>query len=65
MDKYSIIIYDNNNKIIGELMTATPTDIIKFINKGFRVANKITGNDITIDELKQNIGVSDGVIDVG
>ena len=65
VDKYSIIIYDNNNKIIGELMTATPTDIIKFINKGFRVVNKITGNDITIDELKQNIGVSDGVIDVG
>ena len=65
MDKYSIIIYDNNNKIIGELMTATTTDIIKFINKGFHVTNKITGNDITIDELTQNIGVSDGVIDIG
>lgn len=46
-------------------MTATPTDVIKFINKGFRVVNKITGNDITIDELNQNIGLSDGVIDVG
>ena len=34
---YSIRILDNDQHIIGEMMTATCSDITKFINKGFTV----------------------------
>lgn len=65
MNTHSIQIFDNNHKSIGELMTATDTDIMKFINKGFVVIDKITGQPIVFETVNQTVGVSDGVIDIG
>ena len=62
---YSIRIYDNNQQFIGEMMTATCSDITKFINKGFVVMNIETGEQITIESMNQALGVSDGAILMG
>jgi len=61
---YSIQILDGNNKSIGELMTASPSDILKYINKGFKVIDKSTGSELTESFINSTIGVSDGIIDV-
>ena len=65
MNTHSIQIFDNNHKSIGELMTATDTDIMKFINKGFIVVDRITNQQIILESVNQTVGVSDGVIDIG
>jgi len=62
---YSIRILDNNQKIIGEMMTATCSDITKFINKGFIVMNIETGEQITLESMTDSLGVSDGAIMMG
>lgn len=62
---YSIRILDNNQKIIGEMMTATCSDITKFINKGFIVMNVETGEQITLESMNDSLGVSDGAIIMG
>lgn len=59
---YAIKIVDDKGKLIGELMTATPNDILKFINKGLHVINQATNTEITAQEITSVIGVSDGVI---
>jgi hypothetical protein len=59
---YSIQIYDNKHEVIGELMTASVSDILKLINKGFHVVDKLTGNELTEAQLTSMIGVSDGLI---
>lgn len=61
---YSIRILDSNDKQIGELMTASSNDILKFINKGFKVIDKQTGLEITENNASQTIGVSDGLINI-
>lgn len=61
----SLQILDRNNDPIGELMTATPNEILKYINKGFKVIEKSSGTQITEDMVNSTIGVSDGLIDVG
>ena len=62
---YSIKILDNDQKIIGEMMTATCSDITKFINKGFTVINVETGEQITLESMNDSLGVSDGAIIMG
>ena len=62
---YSIDIIDKQGKQVGELMTATPMQILSFINKGFDVIDKATGLKMSEEMLTSTIGVSDGVIDVG
>lgn len=62
---YSINIIDKQGKLVGELPTATPMQILSFINKGFDVIDKATGMQIPEEVLTSTIGVSDGVIDVG
>ena len=49
MGTYSITILDQSGKKIGELMTATQTEIMQFINKGFTVVDRSTGSSITMD----------------
>ena len=61
----SLQILDRINDPIGELMTATPNEILKYINKGFKVIEKSSGIQITEDMVNSTIGVSDGLIDVG
>ena len=46
---YSITILDRNGKKIGELMTATRSDIMKFINKGFTVVGQYIGARVPVD----------------
>ena len=58
-------IFDKNNDQIGELMTATPNDVLKYINKGFKVIEKSSGMQLTEDMVTSTMGVSDGLINVG
>jgi cobalamin biosynthesis protein CbiD len=62
---YSIRILDNDQHIIGEMMTATCSDITKFINKGFTVMNIETGEQITLESMNESLGVSDGAMILG
>lgn len=62
---YSIQILDSSNKIIGELMTASSSDVLKFINKGFKVINKMNGMELSESDVTSTVGVSDGLINVG
>lgn len=62
METYSIRIFDEKNKLIGELLTATPNDIIKFIDKGFKVIDIITHKEIMRESVTQVIGVSECVM---
>lgn len=61
---YSIQILDKSQKPIGELMTASPSDVLKYINKGFTVIDKSTGAELTETFINSTIGVSEGIIDI-
>lgn len=65
MGTYSITILDQQGKKIGELMTATQTEILQFINKGFTVIDRMTGQELTEASMSSVIGVSDGLISIG
>lgn len=65
MGTYSITILDQQGKKIGELMTATQTEILQFINKGFKVIDRMTGQELTEASMSSVIGVSDGLISIG
>lgn len=62
---YSITILDRNGKKIGELMTATRSDIMQFINKGFTVVDNSTGMNMTSELMSSTIGVSECIINLG
>ncbi len=62
---HSVKIMDTNNKLIGKLMTASDTDILKYLEKGFVVIDTKTGAYLTEEDVTSEIGVSDGVIDLG
>lgn len=61
---FSIQILDKSQKPIGELMTASPSDVLKYINKGFTVIDKSTGAELTETFINSTIGVSEGIIDI-
>lgn len=65
MGTYSITILDQQGKKVGELMTATQTEILQFINKGFTVIDRMTGQELTEASMSSVIGVSDGLINIG
>jgi hypothetical protein len=65
MGTYSITILDQQGKKVGELMTATQTEILQFINKGFTVIDRMTGQELTEASMSSVIGVSDGLISIG
>lgn len=58
----SIQIFDTNQNPIGELMTASDTDILKYIAKGLVVVDKRSGEVITESMVTSTMGVSDGEI---
>lgn len=62
---YSIKIVDNKGQLIGEMMTASKDDVMKFINKGFTVIDQTTGLELTPQTLTTTMGVSDGFINIG
>lgn len=61
---YSIKIFDSNGTLIGELPTASPQDIMKYINKGFIVKNLETGNIMKLEDISSMVGVSEGFIEL-
>lgn len=61
----SVKIYDQQQQPIGELMTATETDILKCLAKGFVVKDIKTGDLITEADVNSCIGVSDGGLIMG
>lgn len=62
---HAVKIMDSNNKPIGELMTASDTDILKYLQKGFVVIDTKTGAYLTEESITNELGMSDGVIMVG
>lgn len=62
MSTYAIDILDKQNKKIGELMTATTTEILQLINKGFLIIDKVTNQEITENMLTATVGVSECII---
>ena len=61
---YTIQIFDGNHKNVGELMTASLTDIMALLNKGMIVVNKETGQEFTQSDVCSMIGVSESVTTV-
>lgn len=60
---YQIKIKDKNDQIIGEMMSAEVSDITKLINKGMKVINVQTNEEITTDNLFMESGTSDGFVE--
>lgn len=60
---YQIKIKDSNDQIIGEMMTADNDDIIKLLNKGMKVINVQTNEEFKKEEIIQECGVSDGLME--
>lgn len=58
----AIQIFDEKNKLIGELMTASDSDVLKYLAKGFVVVEQKTGEVLTEAVVSQGIGVSDGTM---
>ena len=61
---YSIKILDSSDNIVGELMTATPSQIQQFIDKGMKVIDIHTNSELSLSDISNidMIGVSDGLI---
>ena len=59
---YNIRITDTNDVLIGELMTATPIDITKFIDKGLKVIDLTTKKEIHREDVADTICVSECVM---
>jgi hypothetical protein len=56
----NITVYDRNSgQVIAELMTASTNDILKFIEKGFKVVDNFTKQEITESQVLSMTGVSD------
>lgn len=59
----NITVYDrNSDQVIAELMTASTNDVLKFIEKGFKVVDNFTKQEITESQVLSMTGVSDCVI---
>lgn len=56
----SVRILGQDQQLIGELMTASDTDILKYIAKGLIVVDQKTGDVITEEDVTSSLGVSDG-----
>ncbi|MBO4735847.1 MAG: hypothetical protein J5614_05555 [Paludibacteraceae bacterium] len=61
----SIKILDQQHQPIGEKMTATDTDILTYLAKGFIVEDRRTGEMITEADINASIGISDGEMIMG
>ena len=56
----NVKLLDSNNKIIGQLMEASDTEILQCIAKGMIVVDTKTQEVITESDVKSSMGVSDG-----
>lgn len=60
---YQIKITDSSNQMIGEMMTADKSDILKFLNKGLKVIDVQTNKEFNKDEIIMECGISDGLVE--
>lgn len=60
---YQIKITDSSNQMIGEMMTADKSDILKFLNKGMKVIDVQTNKEFNKDEIIMECGISDGLVE--
>ena len=60
---YQIKIKDSSDKIIGEMMSADNSDILKFINKGMKVIDVQTNKEFAKEEFIHECGISDGLME--
>jgi hypothetical protein len=58
----SIVIKDSSGQDIGDLMTASNTDILTYLGKGLQVFDKKSGEQILEADVTAAMGVSDGEI---
>ena len=59
---YAIQLFDNTHHIVGELMTASLSDILTYLNKGLIVIDKTTNQEFDKETVAQMIGVSDDAV---
>ena len=59
----NITVYDRTSKqVVAELMTATPNDVLKFIQKGFKVIDNFTKQELSESDVLSMVGMSECVI---
>lgn len=59
---YSIKIVDDKGTLIGKLMTASSSDILNLIGKGFTIIDIHTDKEITAEDVSSVVGISESVI---
>lgn len=58
----AIRVFDNTGKLIAELMDASASDVLTFIDKGFSVVDLTTNTPLDRDTVSNMVGCSDCVI---
>ena len=59
----NITVYDRTNgQVVAELMTATSNDVLKFIQKGFKVVDNFTKRELSESDVLSMVGTSECVI---
>lgn len=59
----NITVYDRTTgQKVAELMTATTNEILKFIQKGFKVVDNCTREELTESSVLSMVGMSECVI---
>ena len=59
----NITVYNKTNgQVVAELMSATPGEILKFIQKGFKVVDNMTKEELTESAVLSMVGTSECVI---
>ena len=58
----SVKLLDEHDKEIGKLLKASNQDILRLINKGFKVVDVRSGDVIQESDVSATLGVSDGAI---
>lgn len=60
----AVRVFDSDGKLLAELMDASPSDILSFIDNGFSVVD-MTNTPIDRDVISNMVGCSDCVISAG
>ena len=59
----NITVYDRaNGQVVAELMTATANDVLKFIQKGFKVIDNYTKQELSESDVLSMVGMGECVI---
>lgn len=59
----NITVYNKTNgQVVAELMSATANEVLKFIQKGFKVVDNMTKEELTESAVLSMVGTSECVI---